>query len=67
MEHTHKMGTKDSFVMTKQQHDVLIGTLLGDGSLASNQKGLTWSYRCLHGIDQKAYLDHNLRFLLIGV
>lgn len=49
---------KTHFVICKQMHDVLIGTLLGDGNLASAPKGETWSYRVLHSKHAKLYLFH---------
>lgn len=49
---------KTHFVICKQMHDVLIGTLLGDGNLASGPEGKTWSYRALHSEDAKKYLFH---------
>lgn len=39
---------KTNYVISKKLHDVLIGKLLDDGSLASHQTGLTWTYRFLH-------------------
>jgi LAGLIDADG DNA endonuclease family len=42
---------------SKKQHDVLIGTLLGDGCLSTDQ-GETWNYRCLHSARQRQYLFH---------
>lgn len=47
-----------SFGISKQMHDILIGTLLGDGHLSSSEKGDTWSYRCLHAKKARAYLFH---------
>lgn len=45
-------------VLPQKGHDLLIGTLLGDGSLASNLTGTAWSSRCLHSTKQQEYLEH---------
>ena len=49
---------KTALVLSEQCHNVLIGTLLGDGSLNSLQAGRTWSYRALQSEQQKEYLFH---------
>jgi len=36
---TSFINRKTHFVMPEKMHDVLIGTLLGDGNLSSSQKG----------------------------
>ena len=44
-------------MITQQQKDLLFGTLLGDGSLQT-ENGNTWRYRALHKKDPKDYLFH---------
>ena len=45
----------------QQQLDLLIGTLLGDGSLQTF--GRNWRYRALHKASDLAYLDHKYELL----
>lgn len=54
---------KTNLIITQKQHDLLIGTLLGDGSLSTVKIGQTWSYRCLHCAEQKDYLFHKYSIL----
>lgn len=42
----------------QQRKDLLVGTLLGDGSLQTGSNGKTWRYRALHQLEQKEYLYH---------
>ena len=51
--------------LTDEQKDLLIGTLLGDGNLQSNNKGRTWRYRALHKSDHKDYLYHKYEILKV--
>jgi recombination protein RecA len=44
--------------LNQQQKDLLIGTLLGDGHLASSTKGRTWRYRAIHKKKHQLYLFH---------
>ena len=48
--------------MNSLQKDLVIGTLLGDGNLQTNN-GQTWRYRALHSIDQQPYLVHKYEVL----
>lgn len=58
------MNTKETltaqtnYVISKKLHDILIGTLLGDGCLSSHTTGRIWNYRCLQSLEQKEYLFH---------
>lgn len=49
--------------LSKEQRDLLVGTLLGDGNLQTETQGRTWRYRALQSEDQKAYLDHKFQIL----
>ena len=49
-------------MITQQQKDLLFGTLLGDGSLQT-ENGNTWRYRALHKKDHKDYLFHKYEIL----
>jgi len=43
--------------LTLLEHDLIIGTLLGDGSLGT-ETGRTWRYRAIHKAAHKEYFDH---------
>lgn len=45
-------------MLTQEQKDLLVGTLLGDGNLQTNTKGRTWRYRALHKAQHFQYLQH---------
>lgn len=49
--------------LTNIQKDLIIGTLLGDGSLRTQSKGKTWRYSALQGEKQKDYLFHKYEIL----
>jgi hypothetical protein len=49
--------------LTQNQKDLLIGSLLGDGSLQTATKGRTWRYRALQSAQQEAYLRHKYEVL----
>lgn len=51
-----------NLVISEPMHDFILGTLLGDGHLASSQAGENWSYRCLQSEKQKDYLFHKYSF-----
>ncbi len=47
-----------SFAIPEKIHDLLIGTLLGDGCMDIRKNGKNWSYRCLQDHKQEDYLFH---------
>jgi len=49
--------------MKKEQKDLIIGTLLGDGNLKTETKGRTWSYRAIHKKEHKEYIEHKYNIL----
>lgn len=49
--------------LNQDQKDLLIGTLLGDGNLQTNNKGRTWRYRALHKLGHKEYLFHKYEIM----
>lgn len=49
--------------LTKEQKDLLVGTLLGDASMITKTKGRTWSYSIYHSLKQKDYLFHKYTLL----
>jgi hypothetical protein len=51
--------------LSQQQKDLLIGTLLGDGHLASSPKGVShsWRYRAIHKKKHQLYLFHKYEIL----
>lgn len=56
---------KTHLLITEHQHDLLIGTLLGDGSLATRNNGQSWTYRCLQSIQQQEYLFHKYQLVAV--
>jgi hypothetical protein len=44
--------------LTKEQRDLVFGTLLGDGNLQTETDGRTWRYRALHKQEHAEYLEH---------
>lgn len=52
-----------SVTLTQQQKDLLVGTLLGDGSLSTETRGNTWRYRALQKKEHKLYLDHKYHIM----
>lgn len=50
-------------ILNQEQKDILVGSLLGDGSLQTNTKGKTWRYRALHKADHKEYIEYKYRIL----
>lgn len=63
------MRNKDTFtpktplVLSQHMHELLVGTLLGDGSMQSLPAGRTWSYPAVQGAAQKEYLFHKYEIL----
>ena len=49
--------------LTQEQKDLLVGTLLGDGSLQTETRGRTWRYRALHKEQHLEYLQHKYQIL----
>lgn len=49
--------------LTQLQKDLLIGTLLGDGSLQTQSNGNTWRYRAIHKLVHKPYIYHKYEIL----
>nr|YP_009184785.1 putative LAGLIDADG homing endonuclease [Jenufa perforata]ALO62921.1 putative LAGLIDADG homing endonuclease [Jenufa perforata] len=52
------INQKTHYVVCKKMHEVLIGTLLGDGNLTSGPKREFWFYRALYSVNAKEYLFH---------
>lgn len=52
-----------TILLNTEQKDLLIGTLLGDGHLATKTNGSTWVYRAKQGEKQKDYLFHKFQIL----
>lgn len=48
---------KKNLKLTKTQKDVLIGLVLGDGHLETQNKGTTYRLKVEHSIEQKEYVD----------
>lgn len=42
--------------LTIQQHELIIGTLLGDGNLQTETQGRSWRYRAIQKAEHKEYL-----------
>lgn len=49
--------------LTEEQKDLLLGTLLGDGNLDSQNYGRTFWYRALHSENQYDYILHKYNVL----
>lgn len=49
--------------LTRQQKDLLVGTLLGDGNLQTETRGRTWRYRAIQKVEHKDYLFHKYEIL----
>lgn len=49
--------------LTQLQKDLLIGTLLGDGSMQTFSNGKTWRYRAIHQSSQVDYLLYKYEIL----
>ncbi|MBV8151189.1 MAG: hypothetical protein JOY59_06495 [Candidatus Eremiobacteraeota bacterium] len=47
--------------LNNEQHAIVIGSLLGDGTLSQTTAG--WCFRVHHGIQQRAYVDWKYRAL----
>ncbi len=47
--------------LDRVQHELVIGSLLGDGTLLKTTSG--WCFRVHHGLGQRLYVDHKHRFL----
>ncbi len=48
---------KNSLVLTDRQRAILVGLLLGDGHLETQNRGKTYRLKIEHGITQRAYVD----------
>lgn len=53
----------DPLVISQQMNDILIGTLLDDGSMGSLPAEQTWNSWVLHGEDQKLDLFHKYEIM----
>ena len=47
----------ESIKLTDEQRDILVGTLLGDGHLETQNKGRTFRLKVEHSINQQDYVD----------
>jgi len=50
-------ATKDTLYLTKRQREILVGLLLGDGHLETQNNGRTYRLKVEHAIGQKDYVD----------
>jgi len=50
-------------LIKKEQKDLIIGTLLGEGKLKTETKGRTWFYRAIHKKEHKEYIEHKYNIL----
>src|SRR5580704_16538855 len=48
---------KNLLKLTKRQRTIIVGTLLGDGHLETQNGGRTYRLKIEHSIKQKAYVD----------
>lgn len=53
----------EEVVLTQEQKDVIVGSLLGDGNLLSETKGRSWRYRALQGAAQLNYIQYKYKVL----
>lgn len=51
------MKTKSKLKLTTKQKEILVGIILGDGHLETQNKGRTYRLKVEHSIKQKAYVD----------
>ena len=49
---------KLSLKLNAEQHEVLVGILLGDAMLETQNRGMTYRVKVEHGVSQKAYTEH---------
>lgn len=56
-------SAQSALVLSELQHNMLIGTLLGDGRVSAIAAGKTWSYNAVQGEAQKEYLFHKYEIL----
>ena len=49
---------KSSLALNAEQKEVLVGTLLGDATLETQNKGKTYRVKIEHSVSQKAYTEH---------
>lgn len=49
--------------LIQHQKDLIIGTLLGDGSLRTETNGRSWCYRAVHKKEHLSYLTHKFELL----
>lgn len=57
------MTTQQINMTTQEQDDLIFGSLLGDGSLQTENGGRTWRYRALQKADHQDYLYHKYDIL----
>ncbi|KKU32261.1 MAG: LAGLIDADG homing endonuclease [Candidatus Collierbacteria bacterium GW2011_GWA2_46_26] len=50
------ISIKDSLVLTQEQKSVLIGSILGDGTLQLGERGANANFKTEHGLVQKEYV-----------
>jgi hypothetical protein len=48
---------KKKLKLTKKQKSILVGKILGDGHLETQNKGKTYRLKVEHSIEQKEYVD----------
>jgi len=47
--------------LTSELREILVGKLLGDGHLETQNKGKTWRLKIEHSIKQKEYVMHQYK------
>src|SRR3989344_3608400 len=56
--HSHAIATKKRTIrMTARQRNIIVGTLLGDGHLETQDRGRTFRLKIEHSINQRGYVD----------
>ena len=50
-------------MLTQQQKNLLLGTLLGDGSCQTQNNGASWRYRAVHKLAHESYIFHKYDLL----
>jgi hypothetical protein len=54
---------KKIIMLSQEQKDLLVGSLLGDGNLSSATQGRTWRYRALQKKDHEEYITYKYELL----
>lgn len=54
---------KESLVLTKKQRTLIIGSLLGDGTMRVGKGAVNANYKVEHGLEQKEYVEWKYQIL----